>query len=71
VVRRLFGLKGDECGRFDNEELNDLLSLPDNIRVITERRMRWAAYQERILKRTGAIQGVGKETERKGAAWML
>ena len=30
--------------RLHNEELNDLYSSPNNVRVIKSRRMRWAGY---------------------------
>jgi hypothetical protein len=46
VLRRLFGPKRDEVTgqwrRLHNEELNDLYSSTNIIRVIKSRRMRWA-----------------------------
>jgi hypothetical protein len=46
VLRRIFGPKrGEVTGewrRLYNEELNDLYSSPNIIRVIKSRRMRWA-----------------------------
>jgi hypothetical protein len=46
VLRRIFGPKRDgvtgEWGRLHNEELNDLYSSPNIIRVIKSRRLRWA-----------------------------
>jgi hypothetical protein len=48
VVRRIFGPKRDEVTgewiKLDNEELNDLYSSPNIIRVIKSRRMRWAGH---------------------------
>jgi hypothetical protein len=45
VLRRIFGPKRDEATgewrRLHNEELNDLYSSPNIIRVIKSRRMRW------------------------------
>jgi hypothetical protein len=46
VLRRIFGPKRyglpGECRRLHNEELSDLYSSPNIIRVIKSRRMRWA-----------------------------
>ena len=46
VLRRVFGPKRDEVtGEWrkpHNEELNDLYSLPNIVRVVKSRRMRWA-----------------------------
>jgi hypothetical protein len=48
VLRGIFGDKRDEVTgewrRLHNEELNDLYSLPNIIRVINSRRMRWAGH---------------------------
>jgi hypothetical protein len=48
VLRRIFGPKRDEVTRkwrkLHNEELNDLCSLPNIVRVIKSRRMRWAGH---------------------------
>jgi hypothetical protein len=48
VVRGIFGPKRDgvtgEWRRLHNEELNDLYSPPNIIRVIKSRRMRWAGH---------------------------
>jgi hypothetical protein len=55
VLRRIFGPKGDEATgewrRLHNEELNDLYSSPNVIRVIKSRRMRWAGHVARWGKR--------------------
>ena len=48
VLRRIFGSKRDvitgEWRKIHNEELNGLYSLPNIIRVIKSRRMRWVEY---------------------------
>jgi len=48
VLRRIFGPRRDEVmgdwRRLHDEELNDLYSSPNIVRVIKSRRMRWAGY---------------------------
>ena len=48
VLRRIFGPRKDEVTgkwrRLQNEELNDLYSSPNIVRVIKSRRMRWAGH---------------------------
>jgi hypothetical protein len=48
VLRRIFGPKGDEmvggCRKLHNEELYNLYSSPDIVRIIKSRRMRWAGH---------------------------
>ena len=52
VLRRVFGPKRDEVTgewrKLHNEELNDLYSLPNIVRVVTSRRMRWAGHVTRM-----------------------
>jgi hypothetical protein len=58
VLRRISGPKGDEARgewrRLHNEELNDLYSSPNIIRVIKSRRMRWAGRVAHIGEKRGA-----------------
>jgi hypothetical protein len=52
VLRRVFGPKRDEVTgewrKLHNEELNDLYSLPNIVRVVKSRRMRWAGHVVRM-----------------------
>ena len=58
ALRRIFGPRRDEVTgewrRLHNEELNDLYSSPNILRVIKSRRMRWAGH----VARTGEERGV-------------
>jgi hypothetical protein len=51
VLRRMFGPKRDEVTgewrKLHNEELNDLYPLPNFVRVVKSRRMRWAGHVAR------------------------
>ena len=52
VLRRVFGPKRDEVTgewrKLHNEELSDLYFLPNIVRVVNSRRMRWAAQVARM-----------------------
>jgi hypothetical protein len=70
VLRRVFGPKRDEVTRewrkLHNEELNDLYSLPNIVRVVKSRRMRWAGYVARIGEDRGVYRVlVGKPEGKK------
>ena len=52
VFRRVFGPKRDEVTgewrKLHNEELRDLYSLPNIVRVVKSRRMSWAGHVARM-----------------------
>jgi len=60
VLRRVFGSKRDEVTgewkKLHNEELRDLYSLPNIVRVVKLRRMRWAGHV--------ALMGEGRDVHR-------
>ena len=60
VLRRIFGPRRDkvtgEWKRLHNEELNDLYSSPNIVRVIKSRRMRWAGHVARMGEERGAYR---------------
>jgi len=73
VLRRIFGTRRDEVTgkwrRMHNEELNDLYSSPNIVRVIKSRRMRWAGHVARMGEERGVHRILlgetgGKETIR-------
>ena len=61
VLRRVFGSKRDEVTgewrKLHNEEFRDLYSLPNIVRVVKSRRMRWAGHVARMMKGRG-VHGV-------------
>jgi hypothetical protein len=63
----LFGPKRDEIigswRKLHNEELRNLYSTPDTIRMIKSRRMRWTGYAACMGEES--IQGFGRQTRRK------
>jgi len=70
VLRRIFGPRRDEVtgewGRLHNEELNDLYSSPNNVRVLKSRRMRWAGHVARMGEERGVYRVlVGKPGGRR------
>jgi hypothetical protein len=69
VLRKIFGPKREEDGswrQFHNDELHDLYSSPNIVRVIKSRRMRWAGHVAR-MGRGGkrCLQGSGWEARRQ------
>jgi hypothetical protein len=66
VLRRIFGPKKDEITRewkkLHTEELNDLYSSPNIIRVIQSIRMRWAGHVARTGERRGVYRVLVGET---------
>ena len=52
VLRKVFGSKRDETTgewrKLHNEELSYLYSLPNIVRVVKSRRMRWSGHVERM-----------------------
>ena len=60
VLRRVFGPKRDEVtgewSKLHNEELTDLYSLPNIVRVIKSRRMRRAGHVVRMGDRRSAYR---------------
>jgi hypothetical protein len=70
VLRKAFGPKMDqvtgEWRKLHNEEINDLHSLPNLVRVVKSRRMRWAGHVARMGERRGVHRVlVGKPEGRR------
>jgi hypothetical protein len=59
VLRRMFGPKRDEVTggwrKLHNEELHNLSSSPNIIRIIMSRRMRWAGHVARMGEKRNCI----------------
>jgi hypothetical protein len=59
VLRKIFGPKMEEDGswrKLHNDELHDLYSSPNIVRVIKSRRMRWAAHVARMGEGRGTYR---------------
>jgi hypothetical protein len=67
VLRRIFGPKRDEetgeWRRLHKEELNDLYSSRDIVRVIKSRSMRWAGHVARVGEKRGAYRILVRKPE--------
>ena len=71
-VRRIFGPRRDEVTgewrSLHNEELNDLYSSLNIVRVIKSRRMRWAGHVARMGEERGCV-GSWWGNRREGDHW--
>jgi hypothetical protein len=59
VLRKIFGPKREEDGswrKLHNDELNNLYSSSNIVRVIKSRRMRWAGHTARMGEGRGAYR---------------
>jgi hypothetical protein len=69
VLWRIFGPKRDEVTgewrKLHNEELNDLYSLPNIVRVVKSRRMRWALHVAPMGEDRGVHRVLMVKPERK------
>jgi hypothetical protein len=69
VLRRIFGPRRDEVTvewkTLRNEELNDLYSSPNIVRVIKSRRMRWAGHVARVGEERGVYRVLLEKQEGK------
>jgi hypothetical protein len=52
-LRELRGMRPQGNGELHNEELNDLYSLPNIVRVVKSRRNRWAGHVARVGEKRG------------------
>jgi hypothetical protein len=57
-----------EWRKLHNEELNNLYSLPSNVRVVKSRRMRWAGHVARMGRKEGCT-GCWWGNLRGGGRW--
>ena len=69
LLRRIFGPRRDgvtgEWRKLHNEELNDLYSSPNIIRVIKPRIRKWAGHVARMGERRDGYRGFGGRYEGK------
>ena len=69
VLRKIFGPRRDEVigewRKLHNEDLNYLYSLPNTVKVIKSRRMRWAGYVARMGERRGVYRVLVENPEGK------
>ena len=71
VLRRVFRPKTDEVRgewrKLHNEELSDLYSLPNTVRMVKSRRMRWAGHVARMGEKRGMWRIWGGERCAQGS----
>jgi hypothetical protein len=68
VLRKIFGPKREEDGswrKLHNDELHNLYSSPNIVRVIKSRRMRWAGHVARMGEWRGVYRVLIVRPERK------
>jgi hypothetical protein len=69
VLRKIFGPRRDEVTgerrKLHNEELHNLYSSPNTIRMIKSRRMRWARHLARMLETRNAYRILVGKARRK------
>ena len=69
VLRRVFGPKRDdvtgEWKKLHNEELSDLYSLPNIVRVVKSKRMRWEGHVARMGEGRGVHRVLVEKSEGK------
>jgi hypothetical protein len=74
VLKRIFGLKRDEVmgdwRKLHTEELQNLYSLPNIIRMIKSRRMKWAGHVAQMGEKRRAYRIlVGKPEGKRPLGW--
>jgi hypothetical protein len=73
VCEVLFGPKRDEVTggwrKLHHEELNDMYSLPDIVRVVKSRRMRWAGHVARMGEGRGVYRVLVGKPEGSRPLW--
>jgi len=69
VLRRIFGTNRDEVTgewrKLHNEEVNDMHSSPNIIRMVKSRRKRWVGYVAHVGERRDAYRVLVGKTEGK------
>jgi hypothetical protein len=68
VLRECLGLRG-EWRKLHNEDLNDLYSLPNNVRVVKSRRMTWAVHVASMGEGRGVHRVLVGTPEGKRPLW--